>query len=71
MSLAASLLWLLSCSSTALGYTVLTVITPGPQSHLFGMRKITEEMHSRGINVVVSPVWHSLQTRRCMAWACS
>ncbi|CAL8464217.1 g3752 [Coccomyxa elongata] len=31
--------------------TVLTIITPGPQSHLFGMRKVTIEMAGRGHKV--------------------
>lgn len=33
--------------------TVLTIITPGPQSHLFGMKKITLEMAARGHKVAV------------------
>ena len=44
---------ILASASTAHSYKVLTVITPGPQSHAFGMRRITEEMQSRGLSVMV------------------
>ena len=40
--------------------TVLTIITPGPQSHMFGMKKITLEMAARGHKVAVRfapPCW--------------
>jgi hypothetical protein len=44
---------ILASASTAHSYRVLTVITPGPQSHAFGMKRITEEMQSRGLDVTV------------------
>ena len=46
----------------ALTGSVLTVITPGPQSHLFGMRKVTIEMAARGHKVAVSLMCPDLVT---------
>lgn len=48
-----ALCYVLGFASTVHCYSVLTVITPGPQSHLFGMKRITEEMQSRGLTVTV------------------
>jgi glucuronosyltransferase len=45
---------LLLTVGTAMCGTVLTIITPGPQSHLFGMKKMAAEVVSRGHKVTVS-----------------
>lgn len=44
---------LLGALEGAMSGTVLTIITPGPQSHLFGMRKVTMEMAGKGHKVAV------------------
>lgn len=56
------LVLLLGALDGALSGNVLTIITPGPQSHLFGMRKVTMEMAARGHKVAVSLICPDLLT---------
>jgi len=44
---------LLAALSLAAARNVLFIITPGPQSHMYGMRKIALEMASRQHHVLV------------------
>lgn len=44
---------LLAALCTASAGNVLFIITPGPQSHMYGMRKIALEVASRQHNVLV------------------
>ncbi|BDA49336.1 UDP-glucuronosyltransferase 2A1 [Coccomyxa sp. Obi] len=55
------LLLLLGPLDGALAGTVLTIITPGPQSHLFGMRKVTIEMAARGHKVAFLAAEHDAE----------
>ena len=53
------LLVLVSVASVRCG-TVLTIITPGPKSHLFGMKKITQALEGQGHSVAVGTLEHIL-----------
>jgi len=44
---------LLAALSLAAAHNVLFIITPGPQSHMYGMRKIALEVASRQHHVLV------------------
>ena len=41
------------CMSSVSCSTVLTVITPGPKSHLFGLKKMTQALQVKGHSVAV------------------
>lgn len=64
-SMTSLLLWL--CLSMAMPSvrcgTVLSMNMPGPVSHLFGMKKIAEEVAARGHTLKVNP--HSSQESGC------